>query len=454
MKHWSNDFIFYHIYPLGFCGAPQRNDFCSQPIPGLEKVHGWINHMKEMGINALYLGPVFESTAHGYDTADYYWVDRRLGTNDTLKDLVNHLHNNGIKVILDGVFNHVGRNFWAFRDIQEKGLSSKYCSWLHNLSFDRRSPFGDPFSYEGWNGHFDLVKLNLHNHEVKEHLLSAVRTWMEEFNIDGLRIDAADCVELNFLKELSHFTKSLRKDFFLVGEIIHGDYRKWANSDILDTVTNYECYKGLYSSLNDKNYFEIAYALNRQSGEFGLYNNLPLYNFADNHDVNRVASQLKNKAHLFPLYCLLFTMPGMPSIYYGSEWGIQGIKQNGSDESLRPCIELNPLYNEGNKDLLNAVKAFAMIRKTSKALRYGNYKQLLIKHEQFAFLRQYEDETVIVILNSSNEKLSLDLNVPLSDGVVFKDILNHDKDIVVKNNKLTVDSLWPSWGKILFCKAG
>jgi glycosidase len=242
-------------------------------------------------------------------------VDRRLGTNQTLSGLVAGLHQEGMRVILDGVFNHVGRDFWAFRDVLERGEVSPYREWFSGLSFGKTSPLGDPFSYEGWNGHYNLVKLNLRNPAVREHLFGAVKAWMEEFGIDGLRLDAADHVEREFLMALARHCRGLRANFWLMGEVVHGDYRKWVNGEMLDSVTNYECYKGLYSSHVDRNYFEIAYALHRQFGENGLYRHFPLYAFADNHDVNRVASNLSNPMDLFPLYCLLLTMPGVPSIY-------------------------------------------------------------------------------------------------------------------------------------------
>ena len=267
---------------------------------------------------------LFESTSHGYDTVDYFQVDRRLGDRDALRRLVADLHAAGIRVILDAVFNHVGRDFWAFADLRDKLSASDYGAWFEGLSFDGGSPYGDPFIYEGWNGHLNLVKLNLRLPAVKAHLFQAAEMWIREFDIDGLRLDAAECMDLEFLQGLRNFCRGIRPDFWLMGEVVLGDYRRWVNERTLDSVTNYECYKGLWSSLVDTNYFEIAYALNRQFGRDGIYRGLPLYNFVDNHDVDRVASRLNKAEHLYPLYCLLFTMPGIPSIYYGSEWGISG----------------------------------------------------------------------------------------------------------------------------------
>jgi glycosidase len=449
MAHWSFDSIFYHIYPLGLCGAPQRNDFSSPATPRLEKLYAWIPHMKGLGINALYLGPLFESTAHGYDTADYYWVDRRLGTNDTLKQLSAVLHANGIRLVLDGVFNHVGRNFWAFRDVLARGEQSPYRDWFANLTFGKHSPYGDPFTYEGWAGHYDLVKLNLHNPAVKEHLLQAVAAWVRDFDLDGLRLDAADVVEPGFLGELAAFTRILCPDFWLMGEIVHGDYRCWANPHMLDSVTNYECYKGLYSSLAERNYFEIAYALNRQFGEGGLYPNLPLYAFADNHDVNRVASNLIKPAHLYPLYCLLFSMPGVPSIYYGSEWGLTGQKHNGSDLPLRPALDLpEAAHNSPHPQLAHAIARLADVRQMAPALRYGNYRQLHVNHEQLAFARQSAEQQVVVALNASDEPAAFDLALSSNGASRAMDLLNPGESFPLMDHRLKV-IVPPNWARIL-----
>lgn len=437
MAHWAHDSVFYHIYPLGFCGAPARNDFSSPANPRLEKINGWLDHLQDLGVNALYLGPLFESSAHGYDTADYYRVDRRLGTNETLSRLSSTLHQRGIRLILDGVFHHVGRDFWAFRDVLARRRDSAYCGWFHRLDFDKRSPFGDPFGYEGWNGHFDLVKLNLQNAPVKDHLFGAVEMWIREFAVDGLRLDAADCLEMGFLRELSGFCRSRRSDFWLMGEVVHGDYRKWANRETLDSVTNYAAYKGLYSSHVDKNYFEIAFTLRRQFGDTGVYRNLPLYAFADNHDVNRVASNLRNPAHLYPLYTLLFTMPGVPSIYYGSEWGIAGKRTSRGDGALRPCLDLHEISNKApHPDLPGFIARLAKIRLGSEALRYGDYRQILVRHEQFVFSRESRKESILVALNAAEGAFQLEVAPPPKQGSLFVDLLNGGETFRVREGKI------------------
>src|SRR3954447_1821907 len=377
-ESWARDACFYHVYPLGQCGAEPRNDFRSLPSPRLDQLRGWAGHLHWLGADSLYLGPVFESTAHGYDTADYYHVDRRLGTDETLTGLTAALHAAGIRVVLDGVFHHVGRDFWAFRDLLQNGERSAYRGWFSGVDFGRRSPFGDPFAYDGWEGHFDLVKLNLHHPDVRAHLFGAVRSWVERFGIDGLRLDVAYALDPAFLRDLAAYCRGLREDFWLLGEAIHGDYRRVAGPGLLDAVTNYECYKGLYSSHNDRNYFEIAHSLGRLFGAGGLYRELTLYNFADNHDVPRVASLLRNPAHLYPLYLLLFTMPGVPSVYSGSEWGFEGIKAGGDDRPIRLALP-SPAAAASlgrHPDLAPAVARFAAIRRRSAVLRRGTYRRL------------------------------------------------------------------------------
>ena len=449
MTHWAKDAVFYHIYTLGFCGAPERNDFGSAPVRRLEKVYEWIDHMQHLGVDAVYLGPVFESTAHGYDTADYFWVDRRLGDNDTLRDLVAELHSRGMRVILDGVFNHVGRDFWAFRDLREKGQESPYRDWFRGLRFDHRSPYGDPFAYEGWEGHYDLVRLDLSNPAVRAHLFQAVGMWMNEFGIDGLRLDVAYLLDHEFLGALAMFCRERRPDFWLVGEVLRGDYRQWANPETLDSVTNYECYKGLYSSHVDRNYFEIAYALNRQFGDSGLYRGMSLYNFADNHDVNRVASNLTRREHLYPLYCLLFTMPGVPSIYYGSEWGIEGKRAPGDDSALRPSLDLPSLSQiDSHRDLASFVARLARIRHDLPALRHGSYRQLHVSSEQLAYARETPDQLVLVAVNAADRPATLELKVPEHVRGVT-DVLNPSDSFEAHGGLVRVETVPPNWGRIL-----
>jgi glycosidase len=354
-----------------------------------------------------------------------------------------------MRVILDGVFNHVGRDFWAFQDVLQNRERSAYCGWFSGLRFDSNNAYGDGLRYDDWQGHASLIKLNLSHPDVVNHLLHAVGTWIELFEIDGLRLDAADCVDLAFQRQLREFTSARRSDFWLMGEVVHGDYTRWANPQTLHSVTNYECYKGLYSSLNDQNYYEIAWSLDRQFGAQGLYRDLPLYNFADNHDVNRVASLLKNPAHLYPLYLLLFSMPGVPSIYYGSEWGLGGEKTPISDAPLRPALE-NP--QEGNHyphpQLAAAISRLAALRRAAPALRSGNYLQLLVRHEQLAFMRQSAQESLVVAVNSAQKPVEIDLCLPNERSGKLVDLLNPGEQFHAQNGIVRLP-LPANWGRVL-----
>lgn len=394
---WAYESVFYQIYPLGFCGAPYEND--GVLTHRILKVKDWIPHMKKLGINAVYFSPVFESDTHGYNTRDYKKIDCRLGTNEDFKEVCGALHKEGIKVVLDGVFNHVGRGFSAFLDVLKNRENSLYRDWFH-IDFGGNSNYNDGLWYEGWEGNFDLVKLNLGNPEVAEHIFSAVKSWVEEFDIDGLRLDVAYCLTPDFLRRLRSFTDGLKEEFFLVGETLHGDYNQWMNPQMLHSVTNYECYKGLYSSFNSMNLFEIVHSLLRQFGpeNWTLYKGQHLLCFVDNHDVTRIASNLTNARHLPLIYALTFGMPGIPCVYYGSEWGAEAHKSQG-DPALRACFE-EPVENA----LSAWISRLAEAKKQSKALNYGSFRSVVLTNKQCIFERKSDNERVLVAINADSER--------------------------------------------------
>lgn len=391
---WAEESNFYHIYPLGFCGAKDYNSFEGNIEHNLYKVENQIEHLKNMRIDAVYFGPLFESTKHGYDTADYYKIDSRLGTNDEFAELCKNLHYNGMRIVLDGVFNHVGRDFWAFQDVRQNKGHSSYVDWFY-IKWDCNDSYNDGFQYQDWEGCNDLVKLNLKNNYVKEHIFNAIRFWIEKFDIDGLRLDVAYCLDKDFLKELHNFTKSLKLDFWLLGEVIHGDYSQYLNDNMLDSITNYECFKGLYSSFNDKNMFEIAHSIKRQNT---LYKGKHLYSFLDNHDVSRISTNLKDKRDLKLIYSMLFTMSGIPSIYYQSEFGIDGDKNDG-DKALRPQEKFIK-YN----DLTNHIKNLCEINKRFKVFSYGEYEEVKLENEFYCFARRLNEEKALCCFNVSDKE--------------------------------------------------
>lgn len=389
---WAYESVFYQIYPLGFCGAPFEND--GVLASRIKKIEEWIPHMKELGINAIYFSPLFESDTHGYNTRDYRKLDVRLGTNEEFQGICAKLHEAGIKIVLDGVFNHVGRGFFGFQDVLKHRQNSSYVDWFR-LDFNGNSLYNDGFWYEGWEGNYDLVKLNLCNEDVVRYLLDSVTFWVREFGIDGLRLDVAYCLNHDFVRRLRKHCDALKEEFFLVGEMLHGDYKMLMNDEMLHSATNYECYKGLYSSFNCKNLFEINHSLLRQFGpeNWTLYKDKHLLTFVDNHDVVRVASVLENARHLPLIYVLAFGMPGIPCVYYGSEWGAKGNK-NYNDTELRPCFEV-PEKNE----LTELIAKLARIKKTSNALNYGGFRSVVLTNEQCVFERATNEESILVAIN-------------------------------------------------------
>ncbi len=406
---WYDEAVFYHIYPLGLTGAPKQNDY-GEPVHRLNTLVPWIDHMKKIGVNALYIGPLFESVGHGYETTDYKKLDSRLGTNEDLTDFVKKCHDAGIRVILDGVFNHTGRDFFAFKDIKEKREKSAYRDWYCNVNFYGNNEYNDGFSYENWGGYNLLVKLNQRNPAVKDYICDVIRFWVKEFDIDGLRLDAADVLDFEFMKDLRRTADSVKPDFWLMGEVIHGDYSRWANANTLHSVTNYTLHKGLFSGMNDHNFFEIAHTIRYTNGMISKA--IRLYNFVDNHDVERIITKLNNKAHFTPVHIMLFTLPGIPSIYYGSEFGIEGRKERFSDDSLRPYIDLKEHAKDyENNPCTKLITALGKIHKEYlQDLTGEDYRELCLTNRQFAYGRG----KLVVALN--NDDNAAEINVPAADG--------------------------------------
>ena len=390
---WAYDSVFYQIYPLGMCGAPFEND--GVLTHRILSVLDWIPHLTKLGVNAVYFSPLWESDTHGYNTRDYRKLDVRLGTNADFKKVCAALHKAGIHIVLDGVFNHVGRGFGPFQDVLEKKWESPYKDWFY-INFDGNSNYNDGLWYEGWEGNFNLVKINLQHSEVRQYLLDSVKFWIDEFGIDGLRLDVAYMVDRDFLKALRYETSQWKEDFFLLGEILGGDYKVIMNDEMCHSATNYECYKGIHSSITSKNLFEILHSLLRQFGpeQWCLYRGYHLLSFVDNHDVSRIAGILKDPALVKIAYTIMFGMPGIPQIYYGSEWGYAAEKSQG-DPALRPAFDA-PEWN----DLTDYVAGLTKGWIATPALHYGDIRSLVLENTHCIFERYLsEEERVMIAVN-------------------------------------------------------
>lgn len=443
---WYEEAVFYHIYPLGLTGAPKENAY-STPEHRLNTLLPWISHIKELGCNALYIGPLFESVGHGYETTDYKKLDSRLGTNEDLTNFVKECHTQEIKVILDGVFNHTGRDFFAFRDIKKNRENSPYKDWYCNVNFLGNNEYNDGFSYDNWGGYNLLVKLNQQNPAVKDYICDIIRFWVSEFDIDGIRLDAADVLNFDYMQALRRVANEVKPDFWLMGEVIHGDYNRWVNVGTLHSVTNYHLHKALYSGHNDHNYFEIAHTVKRLYEMGGNRpDGLKLYNFVDNHDVERIYTKLSNKAHYTPVHILLYTLPGVPSVYYGSEFGIEGKKERFSDDSLRPALSLSDFGNViTDNPCTRLLAALGRVRANIPALSYGDYKELLLTNRQYAFARNHNGTTVLITVNNDDNDYIMTLTCGASAryrGALSGEIVSVSEGHITVNVKANSGDIW------------
>ncbi len=443
---WYDEAVFYHIYPLGLTGAPKENPY-GAPEHRLNTLIPWISHIREIGCNAIYIGPLFESVGHGYETTDYKKLDSRLGTNEDLADFVAKCHEQGIRVILDGVFNHTGRDFFAFQDIKKNRENSPYKDWYCNVNFWGNNEYNDGFSYENWGGYNLLVKLNQHNPAVRDYICDVIRFWVSEFDIDGIRLDAADVLDFAYMKALRQVANEVKPDFWLMGEVIHGDYTRWVNEGTLHSVTNYNLHKALYSGHNDHNYFEIAHTVKRLYEMGGSRpDGLKLYNFVDNHDVERIYTKLNNKAHFTPVHILLYTLPGIPSIYYGSEFGIEGKKERFSDDSLRPKLSLADYADAvTNNPYTRLTAALGKVRQHTPALSYGDYQELVLTNRQYAYSRNYNGQSVIITVNNDDSDYVMTLragNAAEYIGALSGEKVSVNGGNIVVNVKANNGDIW------------
>lgn len=443
MTAWYDKATFYHMYPLGMTGSPFANpypvsdgaaDGTNRDVSAdsrMDELMLWIPYLESLHISAIYIGPLFESSTHGYDTRDFRLIDRRLGTNVSFRSFVDCCHEHGIRVVVDGVFNHTGREFFAFRDLQAHRDQSPYAGWYRNVNFGWGSPLGDSFGYESWHGIWELPCLNHKNPEVRNYLLDTVRFWVQEFDIDGIRLDCAGDLSFEFMQELRRLANEIKPEFWLMGEVIHGEYARWVNPQMLHSVTNYEMHKSIYSAHNDHNYFELAHNVRRLEAV-----GRDLYTFVDNHDEDRIASKLNNLANLFPVYQLLFTLPGIPSVYYGSEWGIEGKRSRTSDEVLRPALNLSDMLGKA-PELASHIAALGKIHTENDAFHNGSYKELLLTNRQYAFSRSGEHGTVISAVNNDEQPASISIPLPCAASDVVS-LLPGEIPFSLENGRLSV----------------
>jgi glycosidase len=336
---WAEHAIFWHVYPLGFVGA-ESHARVSGVEHRLSRLDPWIDYAAELGCTALALGPIFASETHGYDTTDHYRIDARLGDDADFDRLVSHLHERGMKLLLDGVFNHVGRSFARFADVAGRGDASPAARWFRRDKKNARE-------FAVFEGHHSLVALNHDEPEVAQYVAQVMKHWLGR-GADGFRLDAAYAVPPRFWQPVLAQVRAEHPAAWFVGEVIHGDYGAIVSQSGFDSVTQYELWKAIWSSLNDVNLFELAWALTRHDQFVERF--APL-TFVGNHDVTRIASKLREIAHLPHALVVLFTVAGIPSVYAGDEQAFRGVKEErvGGDDAIRPAFPGAPsqLMREG-----------------------------------------------------------------------------------------------------------
>ena len=378
----------------------------------LENIRDFYDHFHKLNINVIQFGPVFESVSHGYDTIDYMKIDHRLGTNELFKAIVSELHERGFRVILDGVFNHVSREFDAFKDIQQYRENSWRKHW-HFIDFTKNNPYNDGFDYKNWEGHYELVKLNLQERDVRDYLFSVINYWLKEMDIDGWRLDVAYQIAPDFWRDFRRVCKDVKQDCFLVGEMIHGPYNKWVGPDLLDAGTGYQIYKSIWSAFNSNNLYELKAVLERSfHPDFGIFKDIALLNFLGNHDTTRIRSILTDERFLYPAFIFLFTTNGIPKIYYGDEIGMYGEKRQDSDEELRrPMPRGGESWPQHGEAIFETVRKLIQLRKSNHALIFGNLTPVHADSNTLAFLRRSSSQTVLVVIN--NHLQAVNTEIPL-----------------------------------------
>jgi glycosidase len=351
----------YHLHSLGAAGAPAVNPDVDAREPcghGLRALTAWLDHVAALGCGGVLLTPIAVSSTHGYDTVDPFRVDQRLGDDDDLDAFVARCHDLDLRVVLDGVFNHVGRAFPRFRDVVEHGRASPSATGWFRLDFDRDD--GDGFAYADFEGHRELVALDHRSDEVLEWSVAVARHWLER-GVDGWRLDVAYRIPPPFLAELTAGIHRTHADALLFGEMIHGDYAAFVAETGLHSVTQYELHKAMWSALNDANLFELAWALDRHARLVSTF--VPV-TFAGNHDVTRIGSQLHDPAHLALVLAVLFSVPGVPCVYYGDELGWRGVKTDGAggDDAMRQPL---PVDAPAGDDVLAVHRELVALRRAN-----------------------------------------------------------------------------------------
>jgi glycosidase len=413
LPDWARSTIWWQVYPLGFTGAEKTAlPTGSPPQHRLGRLEAWLDYLVELGCNGLALGPVFASETHGYDTVDYEQVDARLGDRADLESLIAACHARGVRVLLDGVFNHVGRGFAPFQDVLANGLDSAYASW-----FRVGTDADGELTYADFEGHRHLVALNHDEPAVVDHVAAVMTRWLDA-GADGWRLDAAYAVPPAFWAAVSARVRERHPDVWLVGEVLHAPYEPFVREGGLDSVTQYELWKAAWSALNDRNLFELSWALQRHDEFTRSFRPMT---FVGNHDVTRIASRLDDPRHLGHALVVLFTVAGIPCIYAGDEQGFTGVKEESErgDDAVRPPFPADPggLAPYG-RDVFALHQRLIGLRRRNDWLVDARTEVLTQTNTSIAYRSSAGDRSCTVLLNIGAEPHTFSKPVTVDDVVV------------------------------------
>jgi cyclomaltodextrinase / maltogenic alpha-amylase / neopullulanase len=393
---WIEHAIWWQVYPLGFVGA-----YPGEPPPGpdqhrLRRITEWFDHAIELGTSGLALGPIFASRTHGYDTTDHYRIDPRLGDDSDFDHLIAEAQRRGLRVLLDGVFNHVGTDFAT-------------TSWFrkHGNGFDT------------FEGHGELIALDHENPEVVDYVVDVMTHWLQR-GADGWRLDAAYSVADRFWAQVLPRVRANAPDAWFVGEVIHGDYAATVRATTFDSVTQYELWKAIWSSLNDGNLHELDWALVRHNEFLDAF--VPM-TFVGNHDVTRIASRLENTRHLEHALIVLLTTGGTPSVYAGDEYAYRGLKEErfGGDDAVRPEFGSPPVeVDQHGQDTFRLHQYLIGLRRRHPWLHTARTSPLQLTNRQYVYQTRNGSDALVVALNIDDEPLRVSLpDLGFGDGQII-----------------------------------
>ena len=394
---WIEHAIWWQVYPLGFVGAFPASSEPPQPSEHrLRRLVDWFDHAIALGASGIALGPVFASRTHGYDTTDHYCIDPRLGDDADFDYLVAEAHGRGLRILLDGVFNHVGIDFPRYREAPHDEASAR---WFR----------GRPGQFDTFEGHSELITLNHDNPEVIDYTVDVMTHWLRR-GADGWRLDAAYIVPQQFWASVLPRVRERHPDAWFVGELIHGDYAAVVEAAKFDSATQYELWKAIWSSLNDGNFYELDWAMQRHNAFLGSF--APL-TFIGNHDVTRIASRLERPEHVAHALVILLTIGGVPSVYAGDELGFRGIKEEryGGDDAVRPEFGSPPMKTDAFGAQLWALHQYLIgLRRRNPWLHAASTTALRLDNRHYVYETCNGDHALLVALNIDDKPQRLVLS--------------------------------------------